>query len=102
MESYGNALPPGTATSATDGCDSFSKAPMLEAEIVEHTRIEQDLRRAEKEHKRLLEAETRARGEAEAAVRRLRALQAISDAAVAHQSIHDLPSELLVRISELL
>ncbi len=102
MESHGNALPPVTATSATDGCESFSKAPMLEAEIADHTRIEQDLRRAEREHKRLLEAEQRARGEAEAAVRRLRTLQAISDAALAPQSIHDLPRELLVRISELL
>ncbi|HWE61665.1 MAG TPA: GAF domain-containing protein, partial [Chloroflexota bacterium] len=62
----------------------------------------QDMRRAEVERRQLFAAEQQARAEAEAALRRLRAVQIVSDAALAHLSIHDLLQELLGRLTEVL
>jgi len=55
-------------------------------------------KRAEQERSRLLESEQRARTEAESALDRLRAIQSITDAALAHLSLDDLLRVLLVRL----
>ena len=59
-------------------------------------------RRAEEERLRLFAAERQARADAEAALRRLQAMQAISDVALAHLSTRDLLQELLTRLTEVL
>jgi PAS domain S-box-containing protein len=57
-----------------------------------------DRKRAEEERLRLLEQERRSRADAEAALERLSAIQSVTDAALAHLSLDELVSELLVRI----
>jgi PAS domain S-box-containing protein len=59
-------------------------------------------KRAEAERARLLESETRARGEAEAALARLRAIQAITDSALVQLSLDELLHELLSRLRQVL
>ena len=54
------------------------------------------------QHAALYERERRARGSAEAATRRLEALQRVADAALAYLSEEELLGELLVRITEIL
>ena len=55
-------------------------------------------RRAEEDRARLLESESRARAEAEAALERLRAIQSITDAALSRLGLDDLLRELLARL----
>jgi len=55
-------------------------------------------RRVEDERARLLESETRARAEAEAALERLRAIDTITDSALVHLGLDELLRELLVRL----
>jgi len=55
-------------------------------------------KRAEEERTRLLESESRARGEAEAAFGQLHAIQAISDGALVHLSLDQMLRELLGRL----
>jgi len=54
------------------------------------------------ERDRLLQSESAARGQAEAALARLRALQAITDPALVHLGLDDLLRELLARLREAL
>ncbi len=61
-----------------------------------------ELRRAEQDRARLLESERASRAEAEAALHRLRAIQSVSDAALAHLALDDLLRELLARIRAVL
>ena len=55
-------------------------------------------RQAEEERARLLESETTARAEAEAALERLRAIDTITDSALVHLGLEELLQELLVRL----
>jgi PAS domain S-box-containing protein len=57
---------------------------------------------AEEERARLLESESQSRAEAEAALERLRAIQSISDSALARLALDDLLSELLARLRKAL
>jgi PAS domain S-box-containing protein len=57
-----------------------------------------DRRRAEEERAHLLNSESRARAEAEAALERLSAIQSITAAALARLALDDLLSELLARL----
>lgn len=57
---------------------------------------------SESERLRLLEAEQKARAEAEEASKRLSQLQRITDAALSHLSVNELLEELLARITETL
>jgi PAS domain S-box-containing protein len=59
-------------------------------------------KRAEGERDHLLESETRARAEAEAALERLRAIDTITDSALVHLGMDDLLRELLVRLQRVL
>lgn len=59
-------------------------------------------KRAEERATEHLQQEQAARAEAEATARRLRAVQTITDAALAHLTLDDLLHELLVRISQAL
>ena len=59
-------------------------------------------RRAEEEHGRLLESETRARAEAETALERLRAIDTITDSALVHLGLDELLQELLARLRRVL
>jgi len=61
-----------------------------------------DRRQAEEERARLLESESRARAEAEAALERLRAIQSITESALARLALDDLLSELLARLRKAL
>ena len=61
-----------------------------------------DRRRAEEERTRLLESERRARAEAETAIERLRAIQSITESALARLALDDLLSELLARLRKAL
>jgi PAS domain S-box-containing protein len=57
-----------------------------------------DRKRAEAERDRLLESATAARGQAEAALERLRAIQSITDSAVVHLTLDAMLQELLARL----
>jgi PAS domain S-box-containing protein len=57
---------------------------------------------AETERDQLLESERWARGEAEAALERLRAVESITDTALAHLDLDDLLRELLARVRRVL
>ena len=59
-------------------------------------------KQAEEERARLLESETRARAEAEAALERLRAIDTITDSALVHLGLDDLLHELLARLRRVL
>jgi len=59
-------------------------------------------KRAEVERERLHENATRARGEAEAALARLHAIQSVTDTALAHLDLDDLLGELLARLCHVL
>jgi len=61
-----------------------------------------DRKRAQGERDHLLESETRARAEAEAALERLRAIDTITDSALVHLGMDDLLRELLVRLQRVL
>jgi PAS domain S-box-containing protein len=61
-----------------------------------------DRRRAEEERARLLESERRARTQAETAIERLRAIQSITESALARLALDDLLSELLARLRKAL
>jgi PAS domain S-box-containing protein len=61
-----------------------------------------DRRRAEEERAALLESESKARAEAEAALERLHAIQSITDLALARLALDDLLSELLARLRKAL
>jgi PAS domain S-box-containing protein len=61
-----------------------------------------DRRQAEEERARLLESETRARAEAEAALERLRAIDTITDSALVHLGLDELLQELLGRLRRVL
>jgi signal transduction histidine kinase len=58
--------------------------------------------RTQQERTRLLESERRARAEAEAALERLRAIQGITDVALAHLAVDELLAELLARVRKAL
>jgi PAS domain S-box-containing protein len=57
-----------------------------------------DRKRAEAERDRLLETATAARGEAEAALERLRTIQSITDSAVVHLNLDAMLQEMLARL----
>jgi PAS domain S-box-containing protein len=61
-----------------------------------------DRRRAEEERAGLLESESKARAQAEAALERLHAIQSITDLALARLALDDLLSELLARLRKAL
>jgi PAS domain S-box-containing protein len=61
-----------------------------------------DRRRAEEERAHLLESESRARADAEAALERLGAIQSITELALARLALDDLLSELLARLRKAL
>ena len=73
--------------------------------LVGFAKVTRDLterKQAEEERARLLELERDARSRAEAALDRLRAIQQVTEAALAHLSLDDLLRELLDRIGEVL
>jgi PAS domain S-box-containing protein len=61
-----------------------------------------DRKRADEERSRLLAGERAARAEAETALLRLRSIQSVSEAALAHLALDDLLGELLTRIRSVL
>ena len=74
-------------------------------QLVGFAKVTRDLterKQAEEERARLLELEREARGHAEAALERLRSIQQVTEAALAHLSLDDLLRELLERIGEIL
>src|SRR3954447_2701192 len=74
-------------------------------QLVGFAKVTRDLterKQAEEERARLLELEREARGHAEAALERLRSIQQVTEAALAHLSMDDLLRELLDRISDIL
>jgi PAS domain S-box-containing protein len=73
--------------------------------LVGFAKVTRDLserKQAEEERARLLELEREARGRAELAFDRLRSIQLVTEAALAHLSLDDLLRELLERIGEIL
>src|SRR5215207_6975994 len=73
--------------------------------LVGFAKVTRDLterRQAEEERSRLLELEREARSNAETALDRLRSIQQVTEAALAHLSLDDLLRELLERIGEIL
>jgi PAS domain S-box-containing protein len=73
--------------------------------LVGFAKVTRDLterKQAEEERMRLLELEREARSNAETALDRLRSLQQVTEAALAHLTLANLLSELLERISEIL
>src|SRR5215207_836461 len=73
--------------------------------VVGFAKVTRDLterKQAEEERARLLELERDARGRAETALDRLRSIQQVTEAALAHLSLDDLLRELLDRIGEIL
>jgi PAS domain S-box-containing protein len=73
--------------------------------LVGFAKVTRDLterRQAEEERTRLLELEREARSNAEMALDRLRSIQQVTEAALAHLSLDDLLRELLERIREIL
>jgi PAS domain S-box-containing protein len=74
-------------------------------ELVGFAKVTRDLterKRAEEDRERLVEQERQARQASEMALERLRAIQTVTEAALAHLSLDDLLEELLVRLSEAL
>jgi PAS domain S-box-containing protein len=70
-----------------------------EAESVLSSHVDiTDRKRAEAERARLLESATAVRGQAEAALERLRAIQSITDSAVVHLTLDAMLRELLARL----
>jgi PAS domain S-box-containing protein len=73
--------------------------------LVGFAKVTRDLterKQAEEERARLLELEREARSNAEVALERLRSIQQVTEAALAHLSMDDLLRELLDRISDIL
>ena len=73
--------------------------------LVGFAKVTRDLserKQAEEERARLLELERHARSNAEAALDRLRAIQLVTEAALAHLSLDNLLRELIERIGEIL
>jgi PAS domain S-box-containing protein len=76
-----------------------------EGKLVGFAKVTRDLterKQAEEERARLLELEREARGRAETALERLRSIQLVTEAALAHLGLDDLLRELLERIGEIL
>jgi PAS domain S-box-containing protein len=74
-------------------------------ELVGFAKVTRDLserKQAEEERARLLELEREARGRAETALERLRSIQLVTEAVLAHLGLDDLLRELLDRIGEIL
>jgi len=73
--------------------------------LVGFAKVTRDLserKQAEEERARLLELEREAHSQAETALERLRSIQQVTEAALAHLSLDDLLRELLDRISDIL
>ena len=76
-----------------------------DGELVGFAKVTRDLterKQAEEERARLLDLEREAKNRAETALDRLRAIQLVTEAALAHLSLNDLLRELLERINEIL